>query len=186
MGVITERSESRTVFEAFVAADRARLVAAVLLVTGNRSDAEDSVAEALASAWVRLEQGEDFGSLRAWCLTVALNHARGRHRRRYSAERAYRLLIGGLRDVIGPATGDAIDLGRAVTQLPERQREAVVLRYWADLSVVETAAAMGIADGTVKALLHQARGRLAALLADHQPTVSQSAQRIGDDFRRTI
>ena len=40
--------------------------------------------------------------------------------------------------------------------LPERQREAIVLRFFEDLSVEETAAAMGCAAGTVKATVHQA------------------------------
>jgi RNA polymerase sigma factor (sigma-70 family) len=41
-------------------------------------------------------------------------------------------------------------------QLPERQREAVLLRYFHELSVEETAAAMNCAVGTVKATVHQA------------------------------
>ena len=49
---------------------------------------------------------------------------------------------------------------RLVSALPRRQREVVMLRVFEDLSVAETAAAMGCRDGTVKALLHKATKRL--------------------------
>jgi RNA polymerase sigma factor (sigma-70 family) len=44
----------------------------------------------------------------------------------------------------------------SLSQLPERQREAIVLRFFEDLSVEETAVAMKCAEGTVKATVHQA------------------------------
>jgi RNA polymerase sigma factor (sigma-70 family) len=53
-------------------------------------------------------------------------------------------------------TEQATLLRRMLDDLPLRQREAVVLRYFEDLSVEQTAAAMGCAEGTVKATVHQA------------------------------
>jgi RNA polymerase sigma factor (sigma-70 family) len=47
-------------------------------------------------------------------------------------------------------------LRETLNELPERQREAVVLRFFESLSVEETAAAMNCAEGTVKATVHQA------------------------------
>ena len=47
-----------------------------------------------------------------------------------------------------------------VAELPERQRDVVMLRLFEDLSVKETAAAMGCREGTVKALLHKATNNL--------------------------
>jgi RNA polymerase sigma-70 factor (ECF subfamily) len=48
--------------------------------------------------------------------------------------------------------------------LPERQREIVLLHYYLDASVADTAAAMGISEGTVKTQLHRARAKLADAL----------------------
>lgn len=59
-----------------------------------------------------------------------------------------------------------VDLERAVLQLSGRQRQAVDLHYFVGLDVATCAQVMGCAEGTVKATLHQARGRLRALLGD--------------------
>lgn len=53
---------------------------------------------------------------------------------------------------------------RLVANLPARQREVVMLRIFEDLSVAETASAMGCREGTVKALLHKATARLRQIL----------------------
>ena len=52
------------------------------------------------------------------------------------------------------------DVMRALATLPPRQRAATVLRYYEDLPLAEIADRMGAAEGTVKALLHQARQKL--------------------------
>jgi RNA polymerase sigma-70 factor (ECF subfamily) len=54
-----------------------------------------------------------------------------------------------------------------VAALPRRQREVVCLRFYADLPVAETAARLGVAEGTIKALTHQAIASLRrSLLAE--------------------
>jgi RNA polymerase sigma factor (sigma-70 family) len=58
-------------------------------------------------------------------------------------------------------------LFEAVGRLGQRDREVIVLRYLAELSEAETAAALGCAVGTAKSRLHRALGRLrGAMLAD--------------------
>ena len=60
----------------------------------------------------------------------------------------------------GPVVVSALAMQNALGRLADRQRCALVLRFYADLSVAEIAAAMGCAEGTVKATLHQALQRL--------------------------
>ena len=54
----------------------------------------------------------------------------------------------------------AVRIRQLVSELPERQREVVLLRIFEDLSVADTAKVMGCREGTVKALLHKATRRL--------------------------
>ena len=57
------------------------------------------------------------------------------------------------------------ELLAALRRLPSRQRAAVVLRFWEDLSVAETAAAMGCTQGTVKSSASRGLEKLRDLLA---------------------
>ena len=64
-----------------------------------------------------------------------------------------------------PDTGD--DVANAIRTLSQPLREVVVLRYFADKSVEEIAAALDIPVGTVKSRLHNAREMLVGLLPGH-------------------
>ncbi len=139
-----------------------RLVAAVALACGSRPAAEDAVQEALLRAWQRSEHGEEIESLDAWVTTVALNQARSGLRRVLAERRARARLA---HEPAGSkATGERIDVERALSRLPRRQREAVVLRYYLQFDTGEVAAALRVNEGTVKSTLFRARATLAELL----------------------
>src|SRR5206468_1238956 len=111
----------------FLATEYPRLVGAIALVSGSRPAAEDAVQEALARAWERSERGERIESLRAWVMTVALNLVRSGFRRRRAERQANSRLAEG-RGAAGPSTAeDRIDVSRALSGLPRRQREATFL-----------------------------------------------------------
>ena len=64
-------------------------------------------------------------------------------------------------------TDDArLDLERAVERLPSRMRLAVDCVYFVDLTITDTAAVMGVSEGTVKSTLSDARSRLRAMLEE--------------------
>jgi len=144
-------------------------VAAVSLACGSRAAAEDAVQEALARAWERSERGEHIESLRAWVMRVAINLVRSSFRRMLAERRAReRMAAGPARfgaslPTVGGAE-DAVDVSRALAVLPRRQREATVLRYYLDLSVLEVAEALGVGEGTAKTTLFRARQTLAGVL----------------------
>jgi len=61
---------------------------------------------------------------------------------------------------------DRVVLVAALARLPERQRQAVVLHYLADLPLAAIALELGVAEGTVKSWLHRARTALADQLVE--------------------
>jgi RNA polymerase sigma factor (sigma-70 family) len=119
------------------------------------------VQEALLRAWERSEKGQELDSLEAWVTTVAMNLSRSGLRRLRSERRA-RARLPAPRGIEPDV--QRVDLERALSTLPRRQREAVVLRYYLQLDTREVASALGIGEGTVKSTLFRARVALATAL----------------------
>lgn len=121
------------------------------------ADADDVVQEALVRAWRRWSTYDDQrGAPLSWLLAIVADRAR-RHRVRDNRPIARAAAA-------VPAAPHDLDLERALARLPERQRQAVDLYYFADLDVSTVAQVMSCAEGTVRATLHQARARLRELV----------------------
>ena len=154
-----------TTFDAWYRATWPGLVAYLRVVLRDGHDAEDVATDALVKAFQRWDDGS-LDSPTTWVFTVATNAGRRRLGR-----------LGRATPVADPpdrpdrrtAVGWDPDLVAAIRTLPNRQRTAIALRYVADLSQADIAAAMGVAPGTVAALLHQARTNLRQTLGgpDH-------------------
>lgn len=141
-----------------------RLLASLVVMTGDRSVAEDVAAEACSRCLERWDGGRAPDDPSAWTYTVAVNLVRRTWRRRQKE----RDLLATVVPASSLAPGDPeLELWRAVAALPDRARLAIVLRYLAGLPEADIAAAMGVAPGTVAATLSKARARLGlALEAD--------------------
>jgi RNA polymerase sigma-70 factor (ECF subfamily) len=148
-------------FEGWYVANHARVVASVLLATGDVDLTRDAVDEAFTRALVRWDRVKEMDSPTGWTYKVALNAAR-RHERRRALERRLLARRALERSVPAPA-GEAWALVRG---LPRRQRTVVVLRYVADLTQAQIAEVMGISRSTVASTLVDAHRRLGRLLAD--------------------
>jgi RNA polymerase sigma-70 factor (sigma-E family) len=144
-----------------------RLVGGLAMHCGDRMVAEEIAQESLVRLWQHWDRISAGGSTDGWVWTVALNLSRSRLRRR-SAERRARARMDHDRDNNDDErdSADALAVREAVRSLPDRQRTAVVLRFFADLSVADTAETMGCAEGTVSAHTHKALKSLGAALVD--------------------
>ena len=142
------------------------LQAVAYLILRDRLEAEDVVIETLLTAFERGGSIRDERALRAWLLRVATNEALGRRRR---TARLIRLDLtpdsAGAGDLASEAT-TRLSLLDGVDALPLQMRAALVLRYYADLSVEEVATALGKSPNTIKAQLQAALDRLRIHLAD--------------------
>jgi RNA polymerase sigma-70 factor, ECF subfamily len=143
-----------------------RLLASLVLVTGSVDEATECVDEALARALGHWTRVSEMGSPVGWTYRVALNVARRRGRRRTLEAKLLRRRGPERTELDGPA-GEAWTV---VADLPLRQRQVVVLRYVADLTEGDIAAALGISRSTVSSTLADARHTLGRLLADEAPS----------------
>jgi RNA polymerase sigma-70 factor (ECF subfamily) len=146
-------------FELLYRSDYAAVVGLVYGMTGSRWVAEDLAQEAFLRAHSDWAHVQDMASPGGWVRQVALNLARSRWRRLRS-ETLARLLSAQPNVADSPPDPDIERFWAQVRRLPPRQAQAVVLHYVEDLTVADIASVLGVAEGTVKALLHQARERL--------------------------
>lgn len=147
--------------EQLYVATYARLVGILALAARDRAEAHDVVQEAFARLLPRWSTVGRYDDPEAWVRRVAFRLLSNRWRK------ARRLVLGGTASgAVPPPDSDGVDVSRALAELSLEQRQVVVLHHLLDLSVAETAAELGVPEGTVKSRLHRARAALAPLLAE--------------------
>jgi len=152
-------------FTEFAAASRARLRSTAYLLCGDWDRASDHVQEGLVRvyvAWPRLvRHGGELAYARKAVVSAFLDSARKRVSTRATDRGALRP---GLRPRTSPARSrDRAALMAALARLPERQRACVVLRYFEELDVRETATVLRCSEGTVKSQTSRALASLRAM-----------------------
>ncbi|HEV8563422.1 MAG TPA: SigE family RNA polymerase sigma factor [Actinomycetota bacterium] len=143
------------------------IVRLAYLLTGDREVAQDIAQDAFIRAfgrWHHLRNGSAFES---YLRTTTVNGARSYFRRR-GVERRFLAREAGLRSAHDqpPEVSLRGRLRDELLALPPRQRAAVVLRYFEDLSEDQTAHLLGCSRGNVKALASKGMARLREVLGD--------------------
>ena len=171
---------ARLEFERFVADSADRLLRAAYLITWDMADAEDLVQECFLQVARRWPRVRNMDHQTAYARTVlvhlALDEGKRRTRRRAELRQNGALLFEEHQDdaaarVLGRVEASA-DLMQALGGLPPRQRVALVLRYFEDLSEAEVAEAMSCSVGTVKSTTSRALERLRGVV--EPPTVAMN------------
>lgn len=145
-------------FEEFIAARGHELWRAAWLLTGETHRAEDLVQTALMKTYTRYD-GEP-KVFEAYVRTTMYRTYVSWWRRRWRGEIPTADLpeasIGTTRTVVGDddVTGLSLDVARALAALPPKQRAVLVLRYFEDRTIADTARMLRLAEGTVKAYTH--------------------------------
>jgi len=153
-------------FETLVLAYQSLAFRTAFVIAGDASDAEEAAQDAFVKAHRalgRFHTGEPF---RPWLLTIVANEARNRRRAR--GRRAALTLRAAVEPGANGEDPEAAALASerrerllsAVERLSDDDRDVLACRYLLELSEVETAAALGIARGTVKSRTHRALARL--------------------------
>lgn len=137
-----------------------RLAATMLryaaLLAGNRDDAEDLVQEAAAKLLAERAGGREITHVNTYLRRIVTSVFLNGHRR----ARLWRRTLPRLTPVDGtPAVDDLVAersrLGKALQQLPPRQRAAVVLRYYEDQAYADIAAALHCPETTARSLVNR-------------------------------
>jgi RNA polymerase sigma-70 factor (sigma-E family) len=170
-------------FERFALDAAPALLRAAYLLTGDRADAEDVLQSALWRVYRR------WGAIRAapeaYAHRVLVNLVRDR--RRNAKRRPFEVVGDALSyAAVDDRSAEVLERGwmsELVGRLPRRQRDVIVLRFFLDLSVSETAAALGTREGTVKAYTARALLRMRELIADDNPMTDPRPDEVPDDFR---
>src|SRR5581483_2645724 len=158
-------------FSGFVRARRVDLLrSACLLTAGDTHLAEDLVQTALARlyvAWPRVRRsGTQFAYVWRIIVNAHVDEIRKASRRREKH-------MASVPEVLAPETFqlgvDGSDVRAALAELPPGMRAALVLRYWLDLSVEQTAGLLKCSEGTVKSQTAKGSARLRELLAGARP-----------------
>ena len=151
--------ESRESVEAVYRADAERLWRAIYAYAGDAEIASDAVAEAFAQV---LNRGAAVRDPAAWTWRTAFRISAGALKTRGAEGQAATSPPGEHLDRYGDP-----DLLAALRQLPDAQRAAVILFYYADLPIRDIADRLGSNSLAVRANLSRGRGRLRQLLGDH-------------------
>ena len=155
-----EDSETQ-VFERFYERNRDAIGRSLALTLSDVGLGFDAADEAMARAYERWDDIQDGTNPAGWVYRTGLNWARSWHRRRRRAAAKAPLIAQPDAHMDDPVDTDLAD---ALARLSDEQRAVVVLRYFDDWTVDDTAAALDIAPGTVKSRLSRALDQLNAHL----------------------
>lgn len=155
-----------------------RIAGLAYRLLGWRDDVEDVVQEVFLAALKALPRFRGQAGLSTWLTRITINKCRSSRRRRMLSLRRWISWTAGRGEPeAASAEGSAADrptldhekferVRQAISRLPARYREAIVLRYLEQMSVEEVAEAMSARPETIQVLLHRARNRLRGALGD--------------------
>jgi RNA polymerase sigma-70 factor (ECF subfamily) len=161
--------------ETLVRLHQSRAIGVAFQITGDRQTAEDMVADAFVTVYERIGQFDPRRPFAPWFYRIVVNNAlkavRGRGKHTNGEEGLYQQPSAAISpEASAVQQEEASAMADAISGLPTKQRAAIVLMYYLDMSEVEIATTMGVPRGTVKWRLHAARHRLQLALksSDHE------------------
>jgi RNA polymerase sigma-70 factor (sigma-E family) len=163
--------------DAFVASASPGLFRSAVLLTGDRSEAEDLLQDALLRTLRRWDAIT--GPPAAYTFTVLVNLSRDRHRSRRRRPRTAPDHELPDRAAVDPIGGfiERQAITSAAWQLPAVQREVLACRFVMDMTVAETARALSLPEGTVKSYTARALARMRELLGGE--AIASARRRVG-------
>ncbi len=144
------------------------------VITGSAAEAEDAAQEGFVKAFRALDRFRVGAALRPWLLQIVANEARNRVRASSRRDQMQLRLAEGYRPGDAAPSPEALAMRAesrrrlldGLNALAEDDRLVIAARYLLELSGEETAAALGIPEGTVKSRLSRALAKLKSRLGE--------------------
>jgi RNA polymerase sigma-70 factor (sigma-E family) len=165
-GGVLEISSSDELLTTLYTTHYRELVRLAAFLTGDRDNAEEVVQDAYVKMHASWRRVRELDKAEAYLRTTVVNLSRSRLRHRVVTQKHQPEPMGDAASAESLAMEHAqhAEVLEALHALPKRQREAVVLRYYADLSEAQTAESMGCSVGAVKSHTSRAMAALRPLL----------------------
>jgi RNA polymerase sigma-70 factor (sigma-E family) len=160
------RQGSEADFRGWVTSRRDGLRKTAYLLCGDWFLADDLVQDALARLFSHWDRVAANGDPDAYARRVLLNLYLDHRRRPSRREEARAEIPAGVSNPENPSDGDRDQIIAALRTVPPGQRAVLVLRYWEDLSIAQTAQALGTSEGNVKSQGSRGLEALRAALGD--------------------
>lgn len=135
----------------------------------DRTAAEDAVQETFLKAYKHMDTFRSESKERTWLMSIAINTCRDMNRSAWLRHTEKRVTP---EELPIPAEGvdeEALALAQAIRRLPVKHRDVILLYYYQDMTVQETAKALHAAPSTIMKRLGQAKDMLRELLSDEPP-----------------
>lgn len=165
----------RLLFRRLVQEESPSLLRFATWLCGNSDEAEDLAQETWVTAYQQRKMYEDRSPLLSWLMTICRSQFLSERR---TADRRKQLLAERPSDLPGSSRSDhdvSADplawrrLAEALSELPDRQRDVIIMRLVHDLSTRTCAYRLKVAEGTIKSLLSRGLAALRPLLEDFRP-----------------
>lgn len=176
LGVAVKAQDKDQEFAAYMAARQPSLLRTAYLLTGDQHTAEDLVQTALAKLYLSWDKVQRRELIDGYVRRILVNENNSLWRRSWKRREVTTEYLPD-----SPAPSQEADDGQGdalwefVQTLPKKQRAAIVLRYYEELSEAETAAVLGVSVGTVKSQTSRALATMRAKVADH-PALSRDTE----------
>ena len=167
--------EHKVDFEILIELHSRELYVYLWRLLGDEAEAQDALQDTYLRAWKAYERLDAEANVRAWLYKIAGNWARTLLKKRSRGDGYSRDFVAGLADGRkGPGEQVAererlIELHSAVMDLPDRQREAILMRKYQELDYAEIAAALDCSEDSARANVYQGLKKLRQTLSEEVP-----------------
>ena len=164
MRQFSDSADLESQLTALMSAHRTSLVRLAYLYLGDSALAEDAVQETFLKAWRHWESFREESAEKTWLTRIAINTCKDIRRTAWFRRARQSLSLDAAKKYGKPDSYRDDTVIQAICRLSDRDREALLLRYYQQLSVRETAQVLGVSESSAASRIHRAKGHLRELL----------------------